>query len=106
MYAEEFCWMSKKWVATFGGTKAQNEEIEECNEADEDEQADCEANLDQCPILPGGVMKVVFVITPIVVIMNIHFAFVLYVHWKNARLPANQGGCEDNDGPEPDDFED
>ena len=99
-FAGELCWMSKKWVATFGGTKEENEAQEECNEADEEEQADCEAALDQCPILPGGVLKALFIITPIVVIMNIHFGFVLYTHWKNSKLPESQGGCDDADGPE------
>lgn len=99
-FAGELCWMSKKWVATFGGSKEENEAQEECNEADEEEQADCEAALDQCPILPGGVLKALFVITPIVVIMNIHFGCVLYTHWKNSRLPEAQGGCDDQDGPE------
>ena len=89
MFAEEICWFSKKWTATFGGTKDQNEAQEECDEADEEDQADCEANLDQCPVLPGGVMKVMFVITPIIVVLNIHFAFVLYTHWKNSVLPED-----------------
>ena len=106
MFAEEFCGFSKWWVATFGGSKAENEAQEECNEADEEDQADCEANLDQCPILPGGILKVLFVITPLVCLINIHFAFVLYTHWKNARLPESQGGCADTDGPEPDEFDD
>jgi len=39
-----------------------------------------------------------------IVMLNIHFAFVLYTHWKNARLPENQGGCADDEGPQPDDF--
>ena len=89
------CAFSKWWVKTFGGDKEQNEAQEECAEGDEEEQAECEANLDQCPILPGGVLKALFVITPIVVIVNIHFAFVLYTHWKNSRLPEEQGGCAD-----------
>ena len=99
-FAGEMCWFSKKWVATVGGTKEENEAQEECNQADEEDQEDCEANLDQCPILPGGVLKALFVITPIVVIMNVHFAFVLFTHWKNSRMPAAQGGCDDADGPE------
>lgn len=83
-----------------GGDKEYQEAEQECNDADEDEQNDCEANLDQCPALPGGAMKVLFVITPIVLVMNVHFAFVLFTHYKNSRLPIEQGGCADNDGPE------
>ena len=106
MFAEEFCGASKLWVKTFGGSKEENEAQEECNEADEEDQADCEANLDQCPILPGGVLKVLFVITPVIVIVNVHIAFVLYTHWKNSCLPEDQGGCADNEGPQEDnDFE-
>ena len=30
-FAGEVCWMSKKWTATFGGTKEENEAQEECN---------------------------------------------------------------------------
>ena len=106
MFAEEICGFSKFWIKTFGGSKEENEAQQECNEADEEDQAACEADLDQCPILPGGVLKVLFVITPIVVIMNIHIAFVLYTHWKNSCLPEDQGGCADNEGPpEDEDFE-
>ena len=89
MFAEEICWISRKWTATFGGTKAQNKELEECDEADEEDQADCEAQLDQCPVLPGGMLKALFVITPLIVVCNIHFAFVLYTHWKNSVLPED-----------------
>ena len=46
IFADQICWMSKKWTEQMGGTKDQNEAIEECNEADEEDQADCEANLD------------------------------------------------------------
>ena len=94
-FAGEVCWFSKKWVANVGGTKEENEAQQECNEADEEDAEECEANLDQCPVLPGGVLKALFVVTPIVVIMNIHFAFVLYTHWKNSRLPESEGGCAD-----------
>ena len=98
-FASELCWLSKKWYATMGGNKEQDEAVAECENADEDEQADCEANLDQCPMLPGGALKVLFVITPIVVIMNVHFAFVLYTHYRNSKLPEEQGGCADDNGP-------
>ena len=92
--------MSKKWTATFGGTKEENEAQEECNQAEDEEQAECEANLDQCPILPGGILKALFIITPIVIILNVHFAFVLYVHYVNSALPESQGGCDDPDCPD------
>ena len=100
VFGEQICWLSKKWFSTMGGDKEYQEAEQECNDADEDEQNDCEANLDQCPALPGGAMKVLFVITPIVLVMNVHFAFVLFTHYKNSRLPIEQGGCADNDGPE------
>ena len=58
--------------------------MEECNEADEEDQAECEANLDQCPVLPGGAAKTLFVITPLIIVINLHFAFVLYAHTQNA----------------------
>ena len=52
-------------------------------------------------------MKVLFVITPIVVIFNVHFAFVLFTHYKNSSLPENQGGCKDPIGaPDYNDFDD
>ena len=47
-------------------------------------------------------MKVLFVITPLVVILNVHFAFVLYSNYKIARLPEEKGGCSDTFGPDPD----
>ena len=76
-----------------GGDKEQNEEQEECNEADEEDQASCEANLDQCPVLPGGAMKILFVITPLIVIINIHFAYVLYTHYDRRKMYDYDGGC-------------
>ena len=99
-FGDVFCWFSKKWISTMGGDKEFEESQNECAEADEDEQQDCEANLDQCPALPGGAFKVLFVITPIVIVMNVHFAFVLFTHYKNSRLPVEQGGCADATGPE------
>ena len=75
----------------FGSEKDQEEE---CAENDDD----CEAAKDQCPVLPGGVLKVLFIITPIVVIVNVHFMFVLYTHWQNSRLHPDQGGCNDDRG--------
>ena len=84
LFADQLCWINKKWVEEFGGTKSQNEAIEECNEADEEDQASCEANLDQCPVLPGGAAKTLFVITPLIIVVNLHFAFVLYTHTQNA----------------------
>ena len=89
--------MSKKWTAEFGGTKEQNAEIEECNEADSEDQAECEANLDQCPVLPGGAMKILFVITPLIIVINMHFAWVLYTHWKRAPLGKSKGGTHDDE---------
>lgn len=86
-------------------TADEREAREDC-EAAGDENDDCEADRDQCPILPGGIAKALFVITPIVVFLNIHFAFVLFTHWRNARLPENQGGCADPDGPEHIEFND
>ena len=106
VFGAQFCWLSKKWYATMGGNKEYENEEQECNDADDDEQNDCEANLDQCPALPGGAMKVLFVITPLVLILNVHFAVVLYVHFKNSRKTADEGGCGDADGPEYEDFND
>ena len=106
-FGDIFCWFSKKWVVTMGGDKEFEESQNECNDADEDEQQDCEANLDQCPVLPGGALKVLFVITPLVVILNVHFAFVLFTNYKNSKLPEAQGGCADTIGaPEYEDFDD
>ena len=105
-FGDLFCWFSKKWISTVGGDKEFEESQNECNDADEDEQQDCEANLDQCPALPGGAFKVLFVITPIVLVMNVHFCFVLFTHYKNSKLPASQGGCDDAAGPEYEDFDD
>ena len=105
-FGDLFCWFSKKWISTMGGDKEFEESQNECNDADEDEQQDCEANLDQCPALPGGAFKVLFVITPIVLVMNVHFCFVLFTHYKNSKLPASQGGCDDAAGPEYEDFDD
>ena len=99
-FGDLFCWFSKKWISTMGGDKEFEESQNECNDADEDEQQDCEANLDQCPALPGGAFKVLFVITPIVLVMNVHFAFVLFTHYKNSRLQESMGGCADENGPE------
>ena len=90
-FAKELCWFNKKWIKMFGSEKDQEEE---CAENDDD----CEAAKDQCPILPGGVLKVLFIITPLVVIINVHFMFVLYAHWQNSRLPESQGGCGDERG--------
>jgi len=78
-----------------GGDKEFEESQNECNDADEDEQQDCEANLDQCPALPGGAFKVLFVITPIILVLNVHFAFVLFTHYKNSSLQLADGGCND-----------
>ena len=97
LFADQICWLSKKWTKEMGGDKEQNEAQEECNEADEEDQADCEANLDQCPVLPGGAAKVLLVITPLVLLVNLHFMYVLYTHYKRASLPKRQGGCYDDD---------
>ena len=51
--------------------------------------------MDQCPVLPGGAMKILFVIAPLVVVINLHFAMVLYTHWKRAPLGKSQGGTYD-----------
>ena len=56
------------------------------DEDDDEEEMDCEAEEAQCPVLPGGIVKVLFILTPVLLIVNIHYAFVLYTHWKNARL--------------------
>ena len=93
LFAEWICWFSKKWTKEVGGDKDQNEAQEECNEEDEENQADCEANLDQCPVLPGGAAKTLLVITPLIIIVNLHFAYVLYTHWKRADLSVREGGC-------------
>jgi len=102
--ATQLCWLSKKWTHFFGSER-DKVEADPCDTNDNEENADeCAAEADQCPVLPGGMLKVLFVITPIIVVMNIHFAFVLYTHWKNSRLPESDGGCKDEDGPEEDDF--
>ena len=94
------------------GTESREDQAaeEECEEGNEDQnsadQDDCEAQKDQCPVLPGGALKVLFVITPIVVIVNVHFAFVLYTHYKNSKRGPEEGGCEDPEGPDYDVFED
>ena len=52
-------------------------------------------------------LKVFLVVTPLVIILNIHFAFVLYTHWKNSRLLVSQGGAQygdDLDEDEDDDY--
>ena len=101
-FAAQFCWLSQKFMAE---SQEEREAREEC-EDNGDENDDCEAGRDQCPALPGGMLKALFIITPLVVIINIHFAFVLYTHWRNARLPENQGGCQDPDGPDHQEFHD
>ena len=103
IFAKGLCWLSQEWTHFFGSDK-EREEADPCDNGDEED--DCEADKDQCPVLPGGVLKVLFVITPLVVILNCHFAFVLYTHYKNSRLPEEKGGCEDRYGPDPDDFGD
>ena len=57
-------------------------------------------------MVPGGALKVLFIITPVVILVNIHFGFVLYTHWKNSSLPEDQGGCGDADGPYRDQIDD
>ena len=83
-------------------------ELCETRMLDEDEpvKGPCELPDDPCPLAPGGALKVLLFITPAIVILNIHFAFVLYTHWKNSSLPKEQGGCNSNDGPAPDEFVD
>ena len=83
MFAKAFCWLSQEWTH-FMGSASEREEADPCDNGDEED--DCEADKDQCPVLPGGVLKVLFVITPLVVILNVHFAFVLYTHYKNSQL--------------------
>ena len=96
MFAKGFCWLSQEWVHFFGSAK-EREEANSCDTGDEED--DCEADKDQCPVLPGGVLKVLFVITPLVVILNVHFAFVLYTHYRNSGLPEERGGCNDLTSP-------
>ena len=92
-YAGTICWLSQKGAGDSDDKNKKEREESECNQKDDDDRAECEADLDQCPILPGGVLKVLFLITPIVILLNIHFAFVLYTHWKNSRLLRSQGGA-------------
>ena len=101
MFAKGLCWLSQEWTHYMGSDK-EREEADPCDNGDDDDE--CEADKDQCPILPGGVLKVLFVITPLVVLLNLHFAFVLYAHYKNSRTPVDQGGCDDRYGPDPDDL--
>ena len=90
MFGKELCWLSQQWIHWMGSDK-DKEEADPCDTAEEDD--DCEASKDQCPALPGGVMKVILVITPLIIIVNVHFMFVLYAFWRNRNLPPNQGGC-------------
>ena len=69
--------------------------IETDSEDDDEEEAACEVEEQQCPILPGGIFKVLFILWPTLVLINIHYAFVLYTHWKNSRLQVKDGGCAD-----------
>ena len=103
MFAKEFCMMSQEWTHQMGSDK-EREEADPCDNGEEED--DCEADKDQCPVLPGGVLKVLFVITPLVVILNVHFAFVLYTHYRNSNLTEEMGGCNDRYAPEPDDLGD
>ena len=70
-----------------------NEQEEPCENGQSAD--DCEAEQDQCPMVPGGALKALFVISPVVVLVNIHFAFVLFTHWKNSSLPEDQGGINE-----------
>ena len=99
MFAKGICWLSQEWTHFMGSDK-EREEADACDNGEEED--DCEANKDQCPVLPGGALKVLFVITPLVVILNLHFAFVLYTNYKQSRLTKEQGGCNDTFGPDPD----
>ena len=94
LFAKELCWLSQQWIDWMGSDK-EREEADPCvgEEADDD----CEAQADQCPALPGGVLKVIFVITPLIILINLHFMFVLYAHWRNRNLHPNQGGCGEPD---------
>ena len=38
-------------------------------------------------------MKILFVVTPLIVIINIHFAYVLYTHYDRRKLYDYDGGC-------------
>merc|ERR1719162_1933836 len=100
LFAKGLCWLSQEWTHFMGSDK----EREEAGEAEDGDDCDdeCEANKDQCPVLPGGALKVLFVITPLVVIINLHFAFVLYAHYKNSRASVEDGGANDKYGPDPD----
>lgn len=75
------------------GSERERMDADPCDTQEEED--DCQANQDQCPVLPGGALKVLLFITPIIVLVNIHFAFVLYTHYKNSGLPESQGGCND-----------
>ena len=65
--------MKKKRVKEGG----KHEDANPCDSQEEED--DCPANQDQCP---GRLIKVLLFITPIIVLVNIHFAFVLYTHDK------------------------
>ena len=97
-YAGLVCWLSQKGAGDSDDKNKKEREESECNQKDDDERAECEADQDQCPVLPGGVLKVLIVITPLVILLNIHFAFVVYTHWKNSRLHRKDGGAQYGDG--------
>ena len=92
-FASEVCWFSK---AMTGETAEERERQEACDAGEEVD--DCEADQDRCPMLPGGALKALVFITPIIVIVNVHFAFVLYTHYRNSHLNEEQGGCNDGEG--------
>ena len=104
LFAKGLCWLSQEWTHFMGSDK-ERAEADPCDNADDENDDECEADKDQCPVLPGGALKVLFVITPLIVIINLHFAFVLYAHYKNSRASVEDGGANDRYGPDPDDLE-
>ena len=107
-FGQELCWLAQHWTYLFGSEK-ESRAVDPCwvpeDEDDDSEEQDCEAEEQQCPVIPGGILKVLFILTPFLMIVNIHYGFVLYTHWKNARLQPKDGGCVDQGGPELDVFE-
>ena len=107
-FGQEVCWLAQHYTFLFGSDK-EARDAQPCrvpeDEDDDEEEAECEVEEQQCPILPGGIFKVLFILWPTLVLINIHYAFVLYTHWKNSRLQVKDGGCADQAGPELDMFE-
>ena len=85
IYGKDTC----EILTLFFGKKSEEE-----NECDQDDAApDCTEREEQCKVLPGGVFKGLLILTPVIIVTNVHFMFVLLTHYKNSGLPEADGGC-------------